>query len=231
MEETSVGRLIFKDQVNIDEEIIDRIFDRIGMGGIGKKEMGLLVAEICRRFGAHQTAGILDQIKRIGFQFATQSGNTIAMHDIVIPEAKGNYRRSGETSGTGRATVPARLITQEERYQRYIDIWTKAKDDTSDAMLKSLDIFNPVYMMATSGARGNVSQLSQLAGMRGLMTDPPGASLTCRLRPISGKALRCWSFPFHPRRPKGFGRHRFTYRRFRLSNPASGRCGPGCDCP
>jgi DNA-directed RNA polymerase subunit beta' len=175
MEETSVGRLIFKDQVNIDEEIIDRIFDRIGMGGIGKKEMGLLVAEICRRFGAHQTAGILDQIKRIGFQFATQSGNTIAMDDIVIPEAKGRIIEEAEKQVEQVEQQFRRgLITQEERYQRFIDIWTKAKDDVSDAMLKSLDAFNPVYMMATSGARGNVSQLSQLAGMRGLMTDPSG---------------------------------------------------------
>lgn len=66
------------------------------------------------------------------------------------------------------------LITKEERYQRFIDIWTKAKEDVSNAMLNNLDRINPVYMMAISGARGNVSQLSQLAGMRGLMTDPSG---------------------------------------------------------
>ncbi|NLY88501.1 MAG: DNA-directed RNA polymerase subunit beta' [Firmicutes bacterium] len=173
--ETSVGRLIFKDQVNIDEEIIDRIFDRVGTGGVGKKEMGILVAEICRRFGAHQTARILDQIKRIGFHFATQSGNTIAMEDIVIPEAKGKIIEEAEKQVEQVEQQFRRgLITQEERYQRFIDIWTKAKDDTSEAMLNSLDTFNPVYMMATSGARGNVSQLSQLAGMRGLMTDPSG---------------------------------------------------------
>lgn len=173
--ETSVGRLIFKDQVDIDEEIIDRIFDRVGAGGVGKKEMGILVAEICRRFGAHQTARILDQIKRIGFQFATQSGNTIAMEDIVIPKAKGSIIEDAEKQVEQVEQQFRRgLITQEERYQRFIDIWTKAKDDVSEAMLKSLDAFNPVYMMATSGARGNVSQLSQLAGMRGLMTDPSG---------------------------------------------------------
>lgn len=173
--ETSPGRLFFKDQVKIDEEIVDRIFSQVGPGGIGKKEMGLLVSEICRRFGAHQTAEILDQIKRIGFQFATQSGNTIAMQDIVIPEAKEKIIGEAEKQ-VEQVELQFRrgLITQEERYQRFIDIWTKAKDDVSEAMLNSLDTFNPVYMMATSGARGNVSQLSQLAGMRGLMTDPSG---------------------------------------------------------
>lgn len=173
--ETSAGRLLFKDQVNVDEEVIDRLFAQVGSAGIGKKEMAFLVSEICRRFGAHQTSEILDQIKRVGFQFATQSGNTIAMQDIVIPEAKERIINEAETQVDQVEQQFRRgLITQEERYQRFIDIWTKAKDDISEAMLNSLDLFNPVYMMASSGARGNVSQLSQLAGMRGLMTDPSG---------------------------------------------------------
>jgi len=173
--ESSPGRLLFKDQVHMDEEIIDKLFAELGDEGIGKKEMAFLISEICRRFGTYQTAEILDQIKKIGFQFATKSGNTIAMQDIVIPEAKARILKEAETQVDQVEQQFRRgLITAEERYQRFIDIWTKAKDDISNSMLNSLDVFNPVYMMATSGARGNVSQLSQLAGMRGLMTDPSG---------------------------------------------------------
>ena len=173
--ESSPGRLLFKDQVHMDEEIIDKLFAELGDEGIGKKEMAFLILEICRRFGTYQTAEILDQIKKIGFQFATKSGNTIAMQDIVIPEAKARILKEAETQVDQVEQQFRRgLITAEERYQRFIDIWTKAKDDISNSMLNSLDVFNPVYMMATSGARGNVSQLSQLAGMRGLMTDPSG---------------------------------------------------------
>ncbi len=173
--ETSAGRLLFKDQVKMDEGIIDKVFAELGDGGIRKKEMAYLVSEICRRYGTHQTAEILDQIKKIGFEFATKSGNTIAIQDIVIPEAKDRIIEEAEAQADKVERQFRRgLITAEERYQRFIDIWTKAKDDISNSMLENLDVFNSVFMMAASGARGNISQLSQLAGMRGLMTDPSG---------------------------------------------------------
>lgn len=172
---TTVGRTIFKDRVKIDEDILDGIFERIGDKGIGKKELGAIVAECVRRFGTNKTAILLDQIKRLGYRFATQSGTTIAITDITVPTEKPKILEEAEVL-VEQVEVQYRrgLITAEERYQRFIDIWTKAKEDVSGAMLSNLDRLNPVYMMANSGARGNVSQLSQLAGMRGLMTDPSG---------------------------------------------------------
>ena len=173
--ETSVGRLIFREETNLDEKIIDRTLAKVGDKGIGKKELGNMVAEICRLYGSHRTAEILDQIKRLGYRFSTRSGTTIAVKDILIPKAKeGIIQEADSQVEQVEQQFRRGLITTEERYQRFIDIWTKAKEDTTNAMINSLDYFNPVFMMATSGARGNVSQLSQLAGMRGLMTDPSG---------------------------------------------------------
>ena len=175
MIETTIGRLIFKENVKIDEDIIDGIFEQVGDKGVGKKEQGKIVAECVRRYGTDKTAIILDQIKRLGYRFATQSGTTIAVTDITVPEKKPVILEDAEKQ-VDQVELQYRrgLITADERYQRFIDIWTKAKEDVSNAMLEGLDRVNPVYMMAISGARGNVSQLSQLAGMRGLMTDPSG---------------------------------------------------------
>ncbi|HEY8344246.1 MAG TPA: DNA-directed RNA polymerase subunit beta' [Bacillota bacterium] len=173
--QTSAGRLIFREETNLDKEIIDRAFAKVGNEGIGKKELANLVAEICRRYDTQRTAEILDQIKRLGFRYSTISGTTIAVKDILIPKEKGQIIQEAENQVEQVEQQFRRgLITAEERYQRFIDIWTKAKEDTTNAMINNLDYFNPVFMMATSGARGNVSQLSQLAGMRGLMTDPSG---------------------------------------------------------
>lgn len=173
--DTTLGRMIFKDNVDIDESIIDKAFNQVGDRGLGKKELGKIVAECIRRLGTDKTAKALDQIKRLGYRFATQSGTTIAVADITVPTEKAEILENAE-SQVEQVEMQYRrgLITKEERYQRFIDIWTKAKEDVSAAMLGNLDRINPVYMMAISGARGNVSQLSQLAGMRGLMTDPSG---------------------------------------------------------
>jgi DNA-directed RNA polymerase subunit beta' len=175
IKDTTVGRTIFKERVNIDEDIIDNLFAKNGDRGIGKKELGIIVAECVRRYGTDRTAGILDQIKRLGYRFATRSGTTIAVTDITVPAEKTKILEDAETQVEQVELQYRRgLITADERYQRFIDIWTKAKEDVSSAMLANLDRLNPVYMMANSGARGNVSQLSQLAGMRGLMSDPSG---------------------------------------------------------
>ena len=175
MVETSAGRLIFKDNLNMAEDFIDGLFAKIGDNGTTRKDLNIIVSEICRRYGTHRTAELLDQLKRLGYRFATQSGTTISISDIQTPPEKKEI--IGETEKLGdqiELQYRRGLITSEERYQRFIDIWAKAKDDVTAAMVKNHDPFNPVSMMSNSGARGNVSQLSQLAGMRGLMSDPSG---------------------------------------------------------
>lgn len=181
--ETTVGRVIFSDQVKLDLDpdpianfqLTNRVIDR--------GELGKLVAKCARTHSVAKTAEILDQIKKIGFHFATRSGTTIAINDITVPPTKKEILREAERQVEQVEEQFRRgLITGEERYQRFIDIWTKAKENVSDAMNKALDKFNPVYMMSISGARGNPAQLSQLAGMRGLMTDPSGRIIDLPIR-------------------------------------------------
>lgn len=173
--ETSAGRLIFKDRVNIDEDYLDGIFAKIGDNGTSRKVLNQIISYVCQRYGTHRTAEILDQLKRLGYRFATQSGTTIGAADILTPPQKKEIIEETERQGDLIEQQYRRgLITKEERYQRFIDIWAKAKEDVTQAVIKNFDPFNSVAMMSNSGARGNVSQLSQLAGMRGLMSDPSG---------------------------------------------------------
>ena len=171
---TTMGRFVFNEA--LPEELKQYSADGKELGRLmDKKELGKLVAECYRRFGNAQTATVLDKIKKLGFTYATRAGITIAVSDIKIPkqkqviisttdsqvEAINNHYRNG-------------LLTGDERYIKVVDLWKKATDDVTDSLMKSLDRLNPVYMMATSGARGNVQQIRQLAGMRGLMSDPSG---------------------------------------------------------
>jgi DNA-directed RNA polymerase subunit beta' len=173
--ETSAGRLIFKDRVSADEDFLDAIFEKIGDNGTSRKILNQIISYVCQRYGTHRTAEVLDQLKRLGYRFATQSGTTIAASDISTPPRKKKILEETETQGDLIEQQYRRgLITKEERYQRFIDIWAKAKEDVTQEMVKNFDPFNSVSMMSNSGARGNVSQLSQLAGMRGLMSDPSG---------------------------------------------------------
>ncbi len=171
---TTMGRFIFNEA--LPEELKQYTSDGKELGRLmDKKELGKLVAECYRRFGNAQTADVLDKIKKLGFTYATRAGITIAVSDIKIPKQKqiiisatdeqvekiNNHYRNG-------------LLTGDERYIKVVDLWKKATDDVTDSLMKSLDRLNPVYMMATSGARGNIQQIRQLAGMRGLMSDPSG---------------------------------------------------------
>jgi DNA-directed RNA polymerase subunit beta' len=164
---TTVGRLIFNECLPADMAYKNEVIDR--------KALGSLVAELYRRYGSAVTAEVLDNIKRVGFNYATRAGLTIAISDIQVPEKKKEILERAQAE-VDRITQQYRrgLITNEERYQRVIDVWSRAKDEVTKALIESADPFNPVYMMANSGARGNIQQISQLAGMRGLMSDPSG---------------------------------------------------------
>lgn len=171
---TTAGRVILNVALReampgVDRHVgyINRVIDR--------KNLGKLVGEFCHVYPPEDVAKLLDAIKRLGFRYATQSGTTIAVSDITVPTRKVEIIAQAEAEVEQVETQYRRgLITADERYQRVIDVWTRAREDVTQAMLDGLDRFNAVYMMATSGARGNVSQLSQLAGMRGLMADPSG---------------------------------------------------------
>jgi len=140
-----------------------------------KKDLGKIIAICYERYGTTTTSEILDRIKDIGFRFSTKAGVTIAASDIVVlDEKKEILERSEKAVQTVLTQYRRGLITDEERYNRVISIWSKAKDEIQSKLLASLDPFNPINMMSSSGARGNASNFTQLAGMRGLMANPSG---------------------------------------------------------
>ncbi len=142
---------------------------------IKKDSLAELIARCYRMYGNTKTAEILDYVKKLGFHYATRAGVTVAVSDIVIPEKKQIVLKEAEDKVEATEEQYAHgLITENERYDRVIEVWSKAKDEITSALMENLDELNPIYMMAHSGARGNESQITQLAGMRGLMADPTG---------------------------------------------------------
>jgi DNA-directed RNA polymerase subunit beta' len=178
---TTLGRMIFNEA--LPEEIRHYYTETNAEGkeelGLGllmdKKQLGKLVAECYRLFGSDKTSKVLDSVKKLGYSYACRAGITIAISDIKVPAEKKDILKATDAQVDMIDKQYRRgLITEDERYKKIITLWTKATDDVTGAMMKNLDKFNPVYMMATSGARGNIQQLRQLAGMRGLMADPSG---------------------------------------------------------
>lgn len=168
--ETTVGRVFFNEILPDEMPYFNDV--------VGSKQLARFVDCLYRQFGNTRTAEVLDEIKRVGFHYATVSGTTVAMGDIKIPPQKKQLLEEAERQVEVVEEQHRRgLLTSEERYQRICDIWTRTKEDVTRAMIENMDEFNPVWMMARSGARGNESQLSQLAGMRGLVADPTGKTI------------------------------------------------------
>ncbi|HAN95105.1 DNA-directed RNA polymerase subunit beta' [Candidatus Darwinibacter acetoxidans] len=165
--ETTPGRLLVNSIMPEDFGFINEALD--------KKKLVNLVDRLYKQYGAHETAQILDQIMQLGFHYSTRSGTTVSIADIAVPATKNERIRAAEEEVEQIEQQYRRgLLTAEERYQRVCAVWTKTKELVTRDMLDNFDDFNPVYMMARSGARGNESQISQLAGMRGLVADPTG---------------------------------------------------------
>ena len=162
---------VFEKGVNLEEKVRELPH----VSAIGKEYLGAIIAECFRRYQTTQTSVILDRIKELGFTYSTRAGITIAVADVVVPEEKQRILEESENkvkviSGQYRRG----LITDEERYDRIIEIWSKAKDELTDALMNSLDRYNSLMLMVDSKARGNKSQITQLGGMRGLMATPSG---------------------------------------------------------
>jgi DNA-directed RNA polymerase subunit beta' len=142
---------------------------------VGKEYLGTIIAECFRKYHTTQTSVILDKIKELGFTYSTKAGITVAVADVVVPKEKDEIIRDCEEKVRTVTNQYRRgLITDEERYDRVIAIWSKAKDEITEILMKSLDKYNSINMMVESKARGNKSQITQLGGMRGLMANPSG---------------------------------------------------------
>jgi len=190
---TTPGRVIFNAEVELS------LIEALGEGAteigehefinwtLSKSGMGDFIGELVERYGAHAIAGVLDTIKSLGFKYATQAGITVSKNDIVIPTDKEEILSGYEDRVTGVEQHYERgLITDEERHESIVNIWTEATEEVAAAMERTLFETNPVYMMANSGARGSLSQIRQLAGMRGLMANPKGEIIE---RPIKANFM------------------------------------------
>ncbi|MCO1602644.1 DNA-directed RNA polymerase subunit beta' [Desulfosporosinus nitroreducens] len=168
--ETTVGRLIFNSVIPPQIGYFNEV--------VGKKGLADIVAKTYRKAGYEATANLLDGLKSQGFKFSTRAGMTVGLTDITVPKEKTEILSKADIAVAKTELQYRRgLITNEERYNLVIDTWAKATKTVTQALMDTLDVFNPVYMMATSGARGNIQQLRQLAGMRGLMADPSGRTI------------------------------------------------------
>jgi len=144
-------------------------------GHFDRKALRGLVSDIFRLYGNEATAEVVNEIKRLGFRYATRAGITISAMDIPHPKDKEEILAGTDVEVEGVERMYRRgVMTEEERYRKVIELWSKATEDVAKATEQAFDPFSPIWMMMGSGARGNVQQLRQLAGMRGLMADPTG---------------------------------------------------------
>ncbi len=186
--ETTVGRLIFNGAIPQDLGYVDRSkeenlfkleIDRL----IVKKDLGKIVDRCYRRYGATRTSEVLDRIKSLGFKYSTRGGITVGFQDITVPENKKSILDEAEKEVENIDNMfRMGLFSDAERRASVIQVWSKATNEVTDALMSTLDAFNPIYMMANSGARGSTNQIRQLAGMRGLMADPSGQIIEVPIR-------------------------------------------------
>ena len=165
--ETTLGRALFNTALPMDYPFVNEPVD--------KKRLSTIVNDLAERYSKVQVAASLDALKEAGYHWATRSGTTVAVSDVVTPERKGEILAGYEVKATKVQTQFERgLITDDERRQELIEIWTKATNEVSKEMEANFPKDNPIFRMVNSGARGNWFQLRQIAGMRGLMANPKG---------------------------------------------------------
>ena len=179
--ETSVGKIIYNQGIPQDLGFIDRNEDPFQYEinfPVMKKSLGKIVEKVISVHGLSIAAEVLDYIKATGYKYSTLAGITFSVSDVKVPEAKKEILANADATVENiRKQYKRGLITDEERYKSVIDVWEKATSDVSDAMEENFDDLNPIYMMVKSGARGNMNQLRQIAGMRGLMASTTGKAV------------------------------------------------------
>ncbi|MGG7163073.1 DNA-directed RNA polymerase subunit beta' [Clostridium ihumii] len=181
--ETTPGKLMFNESIPQDLGFIDRSLPenefKLEIDFLAsKKNLGKIIDKCYLKYGATETSKMLDNIKARGYHFSSIGAITVATSDMEVPEQKEALLAEAEATVEKIEKMYRRgFISENERYERVIDKWTKTTDDIANVLMDSLDKFNPIAMMADSGARGSKSQIKQLAGMRGLMASPSGKIL------------------------------------------------------
>ena len=180
---TTVGRLIYNEGIPQDLGFVDRsnpenAFEPELNFTVMKKNLGKIIAKCINKHGLSKTAELLDYIKATGYKYSTTAGITVSVDDVKVPPAKKQILEDAQAQVDNVTRQYRRgLITDTERYNSVIKIWEEATDKVTDAMKDNFDEMNPVYMMSESGARGNLNQLRQIAGMRGLMASTTGKTV------------------------------------------------------
>ena len=180
---TTIGRLLYNKGIPQDLGFVDRTkaenkFEPEIDFTIAKKQLKQIIAKCIDAHGLDRTAELLDYIKSTGYKYCTTAGMTVSIDDVKVPDEKKQLLAEGQSEVDNVTKQFARgLITDKERYNSVIKIWEKTTDEVADAMQKNFDDLNPIFMMSKSGARGNISQLRQVAGMRGLMASTTGKTV------------------------------------------------------
>jgi DNA-directed RNA polymerase subunit beta' len=186
--QTTPGRILFNEAIPQDLGFVDRKnpenyfaleIDKL----VDKKELGRIVDRCYRRHGASKTAEMLDGIKQLGFKYSTLGAITVSVSDIIVPPEKTELlQKADDDVRKVEKQFRRGLLNEKERKDHVVKIWEKTTNEVTAALMDSLDPFNPIYMMANSGARGSTNQIRQLAGMRGLMADPSGQIIEMPIR-------------------------------------------------
>jgi len=181
--DATVGKLIINEAIPqnlgfVDRTDPDHYFDLEIDRLVTKKELGQIIDKCIKVHGFTETAIVLDKIKELGFKYSTKGAITISVSDMIIPDVKKKFIDETEAKIEQITKMYKRgLISEDERYASVVQAWTETGEELTKALMASLDQFNPIYMMSKSGARGNISQIKQLSGMRGLMADTQGKTL------------------------------------------------------
>ena len=186
--DTSVGRLIFNDAIPQDlgyvpRDTLDDMFKLEIDKLVVKKDLGKIIDRCYRKYGPTRTAEMLDAVKALGYKYSTRGGITVGFQDIQVPAEKKEIIAKAENEVAEIDNLfHAGMLSDSERRSYVIKVWEDATDKVTDALMSSLDPYNPIAMMADSGARGSKNQIRQLAGMRGLMADPSGQIIEVPIR-------------------------------------------------
>ncbi len=181
--DATLGRLLFNEIIPQDLGFIDREVEGNELlleidFHVGKKQLKQILEKVINTHGATQTAEVLDNVKSIGYKYSTRAAMTVSISDMTVPPEKPQMIQDAQDT-VDRITKNYKrgLITEEERYKEVVETWKNTDDKLTEALLKGLDKYNNIYMMADSGARGSDKQIKQLAGMRGLMADTTGRTI------------------------------------------------------
>lgn len=196
--ESTVGRFIFNESIPQDLGFVDRSVDKYSLEIdtiVDKKVLEKIIEKCYLKHGNTVTAAVLDNIKQLGFKYSTKGAITISMEDVIVPKEKEELiSKAEEEVDKFEKSYRRGLISDEERYEKVIEIWNRTTEEVTEALMNSMDKMNNIYIMAHSGARGSKNQIRQLAGMRGLMASATGKTVEIPIKSNFREGLNVLEF-------------------------------------